>query len=134
MPWSWQYLSDFRILQVIVVEFQLHLKHHSITNTASALNDGYVWTPSANLCATTTVAADKMVSLQTRNCLRVRASLTSKTATIQYKPVTSLTDNNNALAHYEQSGGYNQISYALSNIHGCIGAAIISLMSYLYTI
>ena len=117
------------MLQVTVVEFQLHLKH----NTASTLNDGYVWTP-ADLCATTTVAVDKMVSLQTRNCLRVRASLTSKTATVQYKPVTSLPGNNNALAHYEQSGGYNPISYALSNIHGCIGAAVISLMSYLYTI
>ena len=109
-------------------------KASQYNNTASVLNDGYVWTPSADLCATTTVAADKMVSLQTRNCLRVRASLTSKTATIQYKPVTSLTDNNNALAHYEQSGGYNQISYALSNIHGCIGATVISLTSYLYTI
>ena len=58
-----QYLSDFRMLQVILVEFQLHLKHHSITNTASALNDGYVWIPSADLCA---IAAHKMVSLQNK--------------------------------------------------------------------
>ena len=42
----------------------------------------------------------------------------SKTATIQYKPVMSLAGNNNELAHYEQSHGYNQISHALSNIHG----------------
>ena len=59
----------------------------------------------------------------------VHLHMTSKTATVQYKPVTSLTDNNNALAHYEQSGGYDQISYALSNVHGCIGAAVISLTS-----
>ena len=35
-----------------------------------------------------------------------------KTATAQYKPATSLAGNNYALAHYEQ------ISHALSNIHG----------------
>ena len=44
-----------------------------------------------------------------------------KTATIQYKPATSLASNNNALGHYEQSRGYNQISHALSNIHGLYG-------------
>ena len=44
--------------------------------------------------------------------------MTSKTATVHYKPVTSLSGNNNALAHYEQSRGYDQISHALSNIHG----------------
>ena len=43
-----------------------------------------------------------------------------KTATVQYKPATSLADNN-ALAHYEQSRGYDQISHALSNIHGLYG-------------
>ena len=37
----------------------------------------------------------------------VRLQMTSKTVTVQYnKPVTSLTDNNNALADYEQSSGY----------------------------
>ena len=46
------------------------------------------------------------------------ASTDDKTATIKYKPVTSLAGNNNALAHYKQSCGYNQISHALSNIHG----------------
>ena len=44
-----------------------------------------------------------------------------KTATVQYKPSTSLAGNNNALAHYEQSRGYDQISHALSNIHGLYG-------------
>ena len=39
------------------------------------------------------------------------------------KPVTSLTGNNNALARYEQSRGYNQISHALSNIHGLYGCS-----------
>ena len=44
-----------------------------------------------------------------------------KTATVQYKPATSLASNNNALAHYELSRGYDQISHALSNIHGLQG-------------
>ena len=44
--------------------------------------------------------------------------MTSKTVAIQYKPVTSLAANNNALAHYEQSRGFDQISHALFNIHG----------------
>ena len=43
--------------------------------------------------------------------------LDDKTATIQYKPATSLAGNN-MLAHYEQSRGYDQISHALSNIRG----------------
>ena len=43
-----------------------------------------------------------------------------KTATFQYKPATSLAGNN-ALAHYEQSRDYDQISRALSNIHGLYG-------------
>ena len=34
------------------------------------------------------------------------------------KPVMSLAGNNNALAHYEQSHGYDQISHAVSNITG----------------
>ena len=46
------------------------------------------------------------------------ASTDDKTGTIEFKPVMSLTGNNNALAHYEQSCGYDQISHALSNIHG----------------
>ena len=44
----------------------------------------------------------------------------SKTGTVQYKPVTRLAGNN-ALADYEQSRGYDQISHALSNIHGLYG-------------
>ena len=48
----------------------------------------------------------------------VRLQITSKTATIQYETVTSLAGNNNTLAHYEQSRSYDQISHALSNIHG----------------
>jgi len=54
--------------------------------------------------------------------------MTSKTATIQYKPVTTLTGNSNARAHYEQSRGYNQTSHALSNIHRLYGS------SYPYTV
>ena len=51
------------------------------------------------------------------------ASTDDKTVTIQYKPVTSLAGNNNALAHYEQSRGFGQISHALSNIHGLCGCS-----------
>ena len=40
-------------------------------------------------------------------------STDDKTATIQYKPVTSLTGNSNSFAHYEQSRGYDQTSHAL---------------------
>ena len=50
-----------------------------------------------------------------------RALLSRKTATVQYKPAMSLVGNNNALAHYEQSCGYDQISHTLSNIHGLYG-------------
>ena len=64
----------------------------------------------------------------------VRLQMTSKTATIQYKPVTSLAGNKNALAHFEQSRGYNQISHALSNIMACMGAAVIFLTSHPYTV
>ena len=42
---------------------------------------------------------------------------------------------NNVLAHDEQSRDYDQISYALSNIFmACTGGALISLMSYPYTV
>ena len=37
--------------------------------------------------------------------------------------MTSKTGNNNELAHYEQSRGFNQISHALSNIHGLYGCS-----------
>ena len=49
------------------------------------------------------------------------SALDDRTATVQYKPATSLAGNSNALAHYEQSRGYDQISHALSNIHGLYG-------------
>ena len=52
-----------------------------------------------------------------------------KTATIH---VMSLADINNMLPHYEQSCGYDQISHALSNIHGLYGCN--SLTSYPYTV
>ena len=45
------------------------------------------------------------------------ASTDDKTATVQYKPATKLAGNNNALTHYEQSRGYDQILHVLSNIH-----------------
>ena len=53
----------------------------------------------------------------------VHLQMTSKTATIRYKPVVNLAGNNNALAHYEQSRGFDQISHALSNIHGFHGCS-----------
>ena len=49
------------------------------------------------------------------------SALDDKTTTVQYKPATSLAGNNNALAHYEQSRGYDQKAHALSNIHGLYG-------------
>ena len=59
---------------------------------------------------------------------------TSKTVTIKYKPVTSLAGNN-TLTHYKKSRGYDQISHALSNIHGLYGCSgnlldITSIYSY----
>ena len=54
-----------------------------------------------------------------------------KTATIQYKPATSLAGNSNTLAHYEQSRGYDQIWHAYS---WCTGWAVISVTSYPYTL
>ena len=45
--------------------------------------------------------------------------MTSKTVT---KPVMNLAGNN-ALGHYEQSRGFDQISHALSNIHGLYGCS-----------
>ena len=50
-----------------------------------------------------------------------------KTATIQYKPITSRAGNNNMLAHYEQSRGYDQISHALSNT---VGPVLIVYFNY----
>ena len=54
----------------------------------------------------------------------------------QQKPVTSLAGKNNALAHYEQSNSH--VATIKYHIHYPIfmaftGAAVISLMSYLYT-
>ena len=49
------------------------------------------------------------------------SALDDKTATVQYKPATSLAGNNNALAYYKESRGYDQISHALSNVHGLYG-------------
>ena len=62
------------------------------------------------------------------------SALDDKTATVQYKPATSLTGNN-ALAHYEQSRGYDQISHDYPIFMACTGTsgAVISLTSYPYT-
>ena len=49
------------------------------------------------------------------------ASTTSGPSAPDDKTATSLAGNNNALAHYEQSRGHDQISHALSNIHGLYG-------------
>ena len=62
-------------------------------------------------------------------------STDDKTATVNYKPVTSLSGNNNALAHYEQSCGYDQISHALSNIHGLYRCSCNLLdVTYIYSL
>ena len=69
---------------------------------------------------------------ESRNLLQVVClQMTSKTATIQYKPVTSLASNNNALTHYEQSCGYDRI-YPI--FRACMRALVISLTSYPYTV
>ena len=69
---------------------------------------------------------------ESRNLLQaVCLQTTSKTATIQYKPVTSLASNNNELTHYKQSCGYNQI-YPI--FMACKGTSVISLTSYPYTV
>ena len=60
------------------------------------------------------------------------SSRDGKPAIIQYKPVTSFAGNENMLGYYEQSHGYVQIS--LPNIHGCMGVAVITLMSYTDTV
>ena len=44
--------------------------------------------------------------------------MTSKTATIQYKLVMSLAGNNNALAYYEQSRGFDHM-YVIFMAYGC---------------
>ena len=61
--------------------------------------------------------------------------MTSKTATIQYKPVTSLAGNNMLTAHLHITNSHvamfkYYISYALFNILGCMSAAVISVTSY----
>ena len=69
---------------------------------------------------------------ESRNLLQaVCLQTTSKTATIQYKPVTSLASNNNELTHYKQSCGYNQI-YPI--FMACKGTSVISLTSYPYIV
>ena len=57
-------------------------------------------------------------------CTAGGASTDDKTAIIQYRPVTSLAGNNNALTHYKESHDYNQISHVLSNIHGLYGVEL----------
>ena len=49
----------------------------------------------------------------------------------EHEVCLAMSRNNNALAHYKQSRDYNQISHALSNIHGLYRC---SLMSYPYKV
>ena len=56
-----------------------------------------------------------------------------KMATVQCKPATSLAGNN-ALAHYDESHGYDQLSHAFPIFTVCTGGAVISLTSYPYTV
>ena len=65
----------------------------------------------------------------------VRLQLTIKTATNQYKPVTSLAGNNVLTTHLHIMSSHVAtfkycISHALSNILGCMSAAVISVVSY----
>ena len=60
-------------------------------------------------------------------------STDDETAAIQYKPVTSPAGNN-ALVHYKQLRGYDQISLHYQILMACTGAAVISLTSYPYTV
>ena len=62
-----------------------------------------------------------------------RESTASGASAPDDKPATSLAGNN-ALAHYEQSRGYDQISRALSNIHGLYGRSCNLLDVILYTV
>ena len=57
-----------------------------------------------------------------------------KTATVQYKPSTSLDGNNNALAHYEQSRGYDHIHMHYPLFMACTGGAVIFLTSSVYSL
>ena len=55
----------------------------------------------------------------------VRLQMASKTATIQYKPVTSLAGNNNTLAHYEQSMATIKYHMHYPISMACMSAAVI---------
>ena len=62
--------------------------------------------------------------------------MTSKTATIQYKPVTSLAGNNMLTTHLYITNSHvamfkYYISHASFNILGCMSAAVISVALYL---
>ena len=49
------------------------------------------------------------------------SAASSASTDTRHKPVMNLVSNNNALAHYKQSRGFDQISHALPNIHGLYG-------------
>ena len=74
------------------------------------------WKVGDNFCCQSGISGD---TVSERESTASGASAPDdKTTTIQYKPATSLTGNNNALANYEQSHGYNHLSHVLSNFHG----------------
>ena len=59
--------------------------------------------------------------------------MTGKTATVQYKPVTTLADNKSALAHWSHMA---MIKYHMQYpvFMACTGTAVISLTSYPYIV
>ena len=63
------------------------------------------------------------------------SALDDKTATVQYKPSTSLAGNNNALVYITNSHVVT-IKYHMHYpiFMACMGGAVISLMSYPYTV
>ena len=66
------------------------------------------WKVGDNFCCQSGISSD---TVSERESTASGASAPDdKTTTIQYKPATSLTGNNNALANYEQSRGYDHLS------------------------
>ena len=62
------------------------------------------------------------VTTQWSICL-CSVQMSSKIATVQYKPVTSLAGSNNALTHYKLTWLWSILSHPLSNIYGLYGCS-----------
>ena len=84
LPWSVQYQSDFRTLHLTLGEYHLHHNYITVCSVTIDVSRGtlvlgmtvlFKLLLMAAWCATTTVAGDKMVSLQARTCSRVYSSV-----------------------------------------------------------